>query len=292
MIGLNLGIVVSQVPEKHGVQVMWRNLDYQAVPDPAGQGCGFARVGARRAHPTLGSETDLPAVNELGLVATIDEELSVWICSLHWQQDNAIIPGLTLKRHDSGVTSQINANGECQVDFPGGARIRCTLEDAPLTIPEAQPNISSLGAKEVHWMCLDHPCGLSIKISPLGDLEILGANSITMSAVAPINITGYGTFNLATLPMDSNPNAANDWGPDYASNPQAAIDININSGGAINLNATGTVNLQGGGNQFCMKPLWDWVKTHTHPSNGAQPSNPPADGTVLSPTTLAGPTAS
>ena len=275
MIGLNLAIVHEQVPSRHGVLVVWRSLAAQGAPDPTDDGFGFCRVMARRAHPTLGTEMDLPEVGELGLVATIDPEVNVWLGSLHWQEDNAIIPGLSLKRHDSGVTSQINDSGECQLDLPGGVRLRSTLTDAPMAIPAGQPNIHSLGANAPTYLALEHPSGLILKISPTGDLTIQGAGAVTMVATQPIAITAYGSFSLTT--SAGNPNAAVDWAPGYTPN----IDININAGGNL--------NLQGGGSQFCMKPLWDWVKTHTHPGNNQQPATPPTDASVLSPTTLAGP---
>ena len=324
MMGANFGVVYAQVPTRHGVQVEWRNLQFQGAPNPTEDGYGFCRVGSRRAHPSLGMETDLPAVGELGLIISLDDEVNVWVCSIPWQDINAIIPGLTLKRHDSGVTSQINADGECQLDFPGGSRIRYTINDEPMAIPAGQPNINALGAREVNWMCLDHASGLTLKISPLGDLTISGANTVGLTAVAPISIQGFGTFNLSTLPMTDNPTAAQDWGPLYGLNPQPSLDININAGAAVsdpgagestmNVNITaqqnvnvsapdGTVTISGqnvqiqngsNGARFCMESLVTWAKNHTHTSaaSGSPTSAPTVDPTGqpsnYSPSTLLG----
>jgi len=276
MMGLNLAIVHAQVPALHGVQVIWRNLTAQGHPTPADDKVGFVRVGSRRAHPTLGSETDLPAVGEMGLVATVDEEVHVWVCSVPYQDDNAIIPGMTMAKHDSGVTRRINSSGECQIDLPGGVRLRSTIADIPMAAPSGQPNIRDLGANVPTYLALEHPSGLSLKISPTGDLTITGAGAIVLDACQPIAITAYGSFNLSTTA--TNPNAETDWAPGFVPN----VDINIAAGG--------TLNLQGGGSRFCMKPVWDWLKTHTHSSSGSGvPNSLPTDASVLSPATLAGP---
>jgi len=318
MMGANLAVVHAQVPERNGVQVTWRNLQFQGAPNPSDEGYGFVRVGSQRAHPALGMETDLPAVGELGLVLTLDEEVSIWVCSVPWQDNNAISPGLTLKRHDSGVISQINASGECQLDFPGGICIRTTIADEPLIIPTGS-NIKDLGASTTNWMAIDHPSGLSLKISPLGDVDITGANGISMSAVAPISIQGFGTFNLSTLPMADNPNAALDWGtgPNGTGMVQPVLDVTVNSGGkliltsagdtditatgalnitstgtatlhsggSLNLNATGTVNLQGGGVQFAMAAIVDWATSHTHSVSGTSATGGAVTGTAAAAST-------
>lgn len=320
---LDLAIVHKQIPERHGVQVIWRNLDHQAAPNAGKDGYGFARCGVSRAHPTLASVTDLPAVGEMGLVATIDDEVCIWLCSIHMQDDNAIAyttdeDGFTktmkLNRHDSGITTQENEDGEWQASFPGGTVVRSTIDDVPMVVP-AGPRLKNLGAGIINWMAIDHPSGLTIKISPAGDVLIDRAGTIDLTAANPIAITGYGTFNLQTLPITDNPNAADDWGEGYV---QPSMDINItagdgagvhgkvtitsggdtvvNAGGNLALNATGTVNLQGGSARFLMEGFATWAKTHTHTSaaSGSATSaaipDPTSTASYFSATTLKGKT--
>lgn len=303
MMGLNLATVYEQVPAQHGVRVVWRNLQFQGSADKGSQGeSNFVRVGASRAHPTDGSVTNLPSIGELGLVATIDEEVSVWICSLHWQDNNSIVPGQTFWRHDSGMTIQANEGGESQIDFPGGVCLRSTILDAPLVVPTG-PNVKDPGAGATTYLALEHPSGLTININPNGDIAINRAGAVAVTAVYPISMTGFGTFNITTLPITSNPTQAQDWPGNFT---QPVIDINVNSGGKLNLtstgdtvvnaggnlnlNATGTVNLQGGASRFIMEGVVTWLTTHTHPVSGAVAS---ASATVVpaaaySPTTLKG----
>lgn len=275
MLSMNLAVVHQQMPAEHGVMVAWRD---NTATVKNNNGWGFVRVGASRAHPTLGSVSDLPAIGELGLVATIDDEVSIWVCSVHWQGKNPLVPGTSFWHTDAGACLQTNQDGEMQLDLPSGIQIRNTANDTPWPLPAGSSN-ASVGMADCFPLTIAHPSGLSIQISPAGDVVISDAATISASSAGTVGVTAYGAVTIQTLPMTQDPNDALDTDAADLLVPAVPaivpnVDITINSNGNLNLTATGNVNLnasgnvalQGGGANFVMAPfLQNWANAHTHP---------------------------
>lgn len=299
MIGLNLAVVHEQRPDQNGVLVAWRDGTSQ---QESGTGWGFCRVLEGRAHPTLGSSSDLPAVGELGLVATVDAEVSVWIGSVHWQANNPIAPAVegvprrSFWHHDSGACLQIDQEGALQVDLPSGIQIRNNGTDTPWPLPSGSSKATPGGAV-VHPLTIAHPSGLSIQISPFGDLSITDARTISATSAGVVDLTAYGAVTIQTLPMAQDPLASLDEDLINLEPPVVPnVDITVNGAGAVNLNATGAVNVAGasvalmdGSVQFAMKPFVDWVTSwltsHVHAgvtTGGGTSAVPTVTGTTAS----------
>ena len=315
MIGLNLAVVHQQLPEKNGVLVAWRDGTSQV---DSGTGYGFCRVGSSRAHPTLGSASDLPAVGELGLVATVDSEVNVWVCSLHWLDVNALdavdpsVPRRSFWHHDSGACLQVDADGQFQVDLPFGLQIRANGTDTPWPFPGGSSSATP-GGTDILPLTISHPSGLSIKVSPFGDIVIDNANSISASSGGAVAVTAYGAVSIETLPQKSDPNSVLDTNSDNPYTvPVAAPDVSINitGAGAVNVKSTGAVSIWGasveimqGAVQFVMQPFVSYITalfdlhTHSGVTSGSNvsgvptlPSSPAPDSS-LSGTALTGPVA-
>jgi hypothetical protein len=259
MISGCLAVVHQVAPELHGVYVMYRNgvahLDN-------GTGIHFVRVGVPRAHPTMGSGVSLPAVGELGLVIGIDTEVAVWVCSLHWQAQNAADPdpGLSFIHHDSGVLQQVRSNGDMQLDHPSGVRLRITESNAPLAVP-SNSTAPGLGGGPGAYLAIDHPSGLSIKVGPSGALEIAQVASVKVQCKGTIAIQADGNVSVE------------------------GKDVTVKGE---------NVKLQAGEKRFAMEDLVTWVKDHQHLSVATgtgvsgKPTAPPP-GSSLSPSSLTGP---
>lgn len=258
--------VIQVLPDLHGVMVAFRDGVY--FPE---NGDRFVRVLAARGHASGGASIQLPQVGELGLVAEVDEILSVWLGSIHWQDANQVDgePYLDSFRHESGVHRHLHRNGDLQLDHPSGVCLRI-VEDgkdgsgSPLDAPHGS-NVPPLTVTPAPWVILDHPTAGSFRMHPDGTLEVQHAS---------------GTFSL-------------DPGGSISLVHKAGGSFHVDPGGNLSLHGFASQTFQDGSKRFCMEDLWTWAKDHQHTANGAtaitsKPNTlPPSTG--LSPSTFLGP---
>lgn len=242
--------VTEVLHERHGVMVAFRD----GVYFPTG-GQRFVRVLADRAHASGGASIRLPQVGELGLVVEVDESLSVWLGSLHWQDVNQVDgePYLDAFRHESGFRRHLHRNGDLQLDHPSGVSLRIVEKGkdgsgSPLDAPHGS-SVPPLAVTPAPWVVLDHPTAGSFRMRPDGTLEVLhkAGGSMVVDPTGKLVVHGFAS-----------------------------------------------VTFQDGAKRFCMEALFDWIKTHTHggvtaggAATGAPSVAPPAAS--LSPTTFLGP---
>lgn len=243
-------IVTQVLPERHGVLVSFRDGAY--FPQ---DGARFVRVLASRGHASGGASIRLPQVGELGVVAEVDELLSVWLGSLHWQDANQVDaePFLDAFMHESGVRWHVHRNGDLQVDHPSGACFRIVEEGGdkqggPLPRPHGS-NVPSEAVTAAPWVVLDHPTTGTLKMHPDGTLEVAH---------------------------------------------KSGGSISVDPAGHLVIHGFASQTFQDGTKRFCMEDFFTWAKTHTHTGVQAgsgvsgQPSSPPP-GSSLSPSNFLGP---
>ena len=201
MIGA-FAVVTKQLPDRHGVLV--RHPNGAATFDSGDDSGSFVRVLARRAHPSGGSEIDLPQEGELGVAMELDDGHLVWFGSIHWQDANQIdpTPNLSMDRHTSGVTVQKRQNGDTQFDHPSGLRITVAAQEGALPAPKRKGS----GWTPPKGPCvveIAHPSGTTISISEGGAVRIEAVN-LELDGMASLDgglgITSgaSGTFGTTT----------------------------------------------------------------------------------------------
>jgi hypothetical protein len=242
--------VIQVLQAQHGVLVAFRDGVY--FPDG---GHRFVRVLASRAHASGGAAIRLPQVGELGLVVEVDEALSVWLGSLHWDAVNQVDgePFLDSFQHESGLRRHVHRNGDVQLEHPSGTCLRIVEsgsdgQGARLPYPHGN-NVPQETQTAAPWVILDHPKAGSLRLHPDGTFEFAHAS-------------GGG--------------------------------ISVDPGGHLVMHGFASQTFQDGTKRFCMEDFFTWAETHTHSgvttgsgNSGAPVSPPPASG--LSPSTFLGP---
>ena len=259
MLAANLAVVHTVLPERHGVLVTYRSGVSFTQSDT---GDRFVRVLAPRAHAVGGSSVSLPEIGELGVVLDIDEEISVWIGSLHWMLGNQAEPSEDLWswRHQSGVSMQVRGRGDMQLDHPSGLRVRFASEDAPL--PEVK-NSTSPGAiiQDVVFVEVYHPSGAYLTISEIGEVNLFSPENIAiqtdkdLSVKVTGNMTSDVTGNLtSTVAGNATSTVSGDLsasvtgkatvsvGGDLSASVSGAVDATV--GGALNVTASGEATIK------------------------------------------------
>ncbi len=247
---ISAAYVIEVVPSQHGVLVAFRDSAYFPVGGPR-----FVRVLATRAHASGGAAIRLPQVGELGLVVEVDETLTVWLGSIHWQDSNQVDAERYLDsfQHESGVRRHIHRNGDTQLEHPSGVCLRIVEAGGDGVGGPLPPPHGSTETQEVvtaaPWVILDHPKAGSMRMHPDGTLEVA-------------HPSGGG--------------------------------ISIDPSGHLVLHGFASQTFQDGQKRFCMEDLFTWAQTHTHSGvttgsgqTGGPVSAPPSSG--LSPTTFLGP---
>ena len=269
--GANYAVVVSVVPERHGVLVAYRDGSFN-LP-----GSGrFVRVLAQRAHPDGGASVVLPQPGELGLVLELDPVNSIWLGSIHQQGRNQVEgdPFLESHRHESGVLTQIRRNGDTQFDHPSGLCVRVVEVGGDPEVPGAAlpkprgPLPSEETVAPAPWVVLDHPTAGTLTVDPEGGLVLdhLGCGKLSFSKDGAIAL-------------------------DHVSGAK----IGISKDGDLSLSGFKSTRI-GGDRRFVMEDVVEWLRTHTHPgvTAGAGVSGPPQappPASALSPASFTGPSA-
>ena len=192
-----LAVVTKVLPDRHGVLV--RFPSGIASFDSGDDSGPFVRVLARRAHAAGGAEIELPQKGELGVVLELDDQHQVWLGSLHWQDLNQIdpTPDLSMQRHTSGVTRQIRANGDMQLDHPSGLRI--TIAEAQGALPAlqrkgdaAQPPVGPVDVELAHpsgWnMHLDNDGALTVSFPAGGTISVDKDGKLVVKDFAEVSL--------------------------------------------------------------------------------------------------------
>ena len=260
-------VVTKVLWDRHGVMVAFRDGVY--FPST---GQRFVRVLASRAHASGGASISLPQEGELGLVVEVDENLSVWLGSIHWQDANQVEaePFLDSFRHESAVHRHLHRNGDMQLDHPSGLCLRVVEqggdgEGGPLDQPHGS-NVPPVTVTPAPWVALDHPTAGSLRLHPDGTLEVAHSQAGTLT-MAP-----DGTLTVA--------------------HPSGG-SVEVDPDGHLALHGFASQTFQDGANRFCMEDFWTWAKNHIH-SGGtisgktAIPDEAPPDS-GLSPSTFLGP---
>lgn len=250
MLFISPAIVTKVLRDRHGVMVAFRDGAY--FPS---SGRRFVRVLADRGHASGGASIRLPQEGELGLVVEVDENLSVWLGSLHWQESNQVDtePFLDAFRHESGFRRHLHRNGDLQLDHPSGVCLRIVERGgdgagSPLDAPHGS-NLPEESVTSAPWVILDHPTAGSFRMHPDGSLEVAH---------------------------------------------KAGGSFHVDPDGHLKVHGFASQTFQDGTKRFCMEDLWTWAKTHKHSgvqAGGAttgNPSTPPPDSSV-SPSTFLGP---
>ncbi len=242
--------VIDVLPAQHGVLVAFRDGVYFPQGGPR-----FVRVLASRAHASGGAAIRLPQVGELGLVVEVDENLSVWLGSIHWQDANQVDGERYLDsfQHESGVRRHIHRNGDVQLEHPSGVCLRIVEaggdgSGGPLPAPHGSTQNQEV-VTPAPWVVLDHPKAGSMRLHPDGTWEVA-------------HPSGGG--------------------------------IAIDPSGNLVLHGFASQTFQDGQKRFCMEDFFTWAQTHTHTgvatgggTTGAPAVAPPAAG--LSPSSFLGP---